>query len=64
MTEHFTGLVQIIEAMDTFNLSHDGCLGLLRGKCYLVKVAVVYAWGHVVLILTLLAPANALISLS
>lgn len=31
MTEHFQGLVQIVQAMDTFNLSVDAAIGLLKG---------------------------------
>lgn len=32
MTEHFQGLVQIVQAMDTFNLSTDAAIGLLKGE--------------------------------
>ena len=31
MTEHFQGLVQIVQAMDTFNLSTEAAIGLLKG---------------------------------
>ncbi|ESO89343.1 hypothetical protein LOTGIDRAFT_177445 [Lottia gigantea] len=31
LTDHFQGLVQIIQAMDTFNLSSDAAIGLLKG---------------------------------
>lgn len=31
MTEHFQGLVQIVQAMDTFNLSSEAAIGLLKG---------------------------------
>ncbi|XP_050391682.1 transportin-3 [Patella vulgata] len=31
LTKHFQGLVQIIQAMDTFNLSTDAAIGLLKG---------------------------------
>ncbi|KAJ8315715.1 hypothetical protein KUTeg_007865 [Tegillarca granosa] len=31
MTNHFQGLIQITKAMDTFNLSNEAALGLLKG---------------------------------
>ena len=33
MTEHFAGLLQIIQAMDSFNVTHEASIGLLRGEC-------------------------------
>ena len=32
MKSHFHGLIQIAEAMDTFNLSSEAAIGLLKGK--------------------------------
>ncbi|XP_041351282.1 transportin-3-like [Gigantopelta aegis] len=32
MTEHFEGLVHIVQAMDTFNLSGDAAIGLLKAR--------------------------------
>ena len=32
MTEHFAGLLHIVQAMDSFNVSHEASLGLLRGE--------------------------------
>ena len=32
MADHFNGLLQIVEAMDTFNVSNDAAIGLLKGK--------------------------------
>ncbi|XP_046572522.1 transportin-3-like [Haliotis rubra] len=31
MIEHFSGLIQIVQAMGTFNLSNDAAIGLLKG---------------------------------
>ena len=31
MVDHFQGLLQIVQAMDGFNLSSDAALGLLKG---------------------------------
>ena len=32
MTEHFSGLLHIVQAVDSFNVSHDASIGLLRGE--------------------------------
>lgn len=32
MKEHFDGLLQIAQAMDSFNLSNDAAIGLLKGN--------------------------------
>jgi len=32
MTEHFQGLLQIVQVMDTFNLTPEASIGLLKGK--------------------------------
>ena len=32
MKSHFHGLIQIAEAMDTFNLSSEAAIGLLKGN--------------------------------
>lgn len=32
MIDHFQGLVQIVQAMDSFNLSSEAAIGLLKGE--------------------------------
>jgi hypothetical protein len=32
MGVHFTGLVQIIQSLDTFSISNEAAIGLLKGK--------------------------------
>ena len=38
MKEHFDGLLQIAQAMDSFNLSNDAAIGLLKGNCFASSV--------------------------
>jgi transportin-3 len=32
MAVHFNGLVQIIQSLDTFSISNEAAIGLLKGK--------------------------------
>jgi hypothetical protein len=32
MAVHFSGLVQIIQSLDTFSISNEAAIGLLKGK--------------------------------
>jgi len=36
MGVHFNGLVQIIQSLDTFSVSDQAAIGLLRGKCWML----------------------------
>jgi len=33
MANHLDGLLQIVQAVDTFNVSEEATTGLLKGKC-------------------------------
>ncbi|XP_033102078.1 transportin-3-like [Anneissia japonica] len=37
MRKHFDGLLQIVQAMDSFNLSHEAGVGLLRGSAMVLS---------------------------
>jgi len=36
MAVHFSGLVQIIQSLDTFSISNEAAIGLLKGKFWSV----------------------------
>lgn len=49
MKSHCDGLVQIAQAIDTFNISNDAATGLLRGM-YTVHLLVIVQFGFLVII--------------
>lgn len=38
MASHFSGLLQIIQAIDTFSISNEAAVGLLKGICSFHRV--------------------------